>query len=67
VSEDFFQARTFDQKACDGGVMGACFMLGLYYENGFGGRKDYTMALTLFQKACDGGEPDGCTHLQSLH
>jgi hypothetical protein len=59
----YSEARPLFQKACDGGYMQGCTMLGRLYEDGQGVTEDQALARTLYQKACDGGNQDACTSL----
>ena len=63
VTQDYAQARTFYQKACDAGYMPGCTSLGYLYDSGKGSTQDYSQARRLYQQACDGGTGTGCTSL----
>jgi len=55
--------RTY-QRACDGGEIRRCTLLGLIYETGAGGDDpDVERAIELYRQACDFGLPIGCTRL----
>jgi hypothetical protein len=52
------------QRACDGGEVRSCTLLGLIYETGAGGDDpDVARAIELYRRACDAGLPSGCTRL----
>lgn len=55
---DFKEQRDMKilEKACDGGVLGACNNLGLVYAM----TRDYTKANTYFKPACDKGDMVAC-------
>lgn len=62
--EDDPRAGAFYQKACDGGEMTACALLGTCYWTGTCGViKDGSHGVDLFQKACDGGDMSACGQL----
>ena len=64
---DYQKAAELYQKACDSGVAGGCYNLGLLYDEGQGVNQDYQKAAQLFQKACDGGGALGCSNLGVLY
>ena len=53
------KAKEFGNKACEGGEMLGCFLLGIL--EGKQGNK--TTSLHFFKKACDGGRLEGCHYL----
>jgi hypothetical protein len=62
--EDDPRAGAFYRKACDGGEMAACALLGSCYWTGTCGViKDGPYGVELFQKACDGGDMGACGQL----
>jgi hypothetical protein len=48
------------ERACEGGELSSCTILGLIYESGAGGTRDLPRALELYQRTCDAGIPEGC-------
>lgn len=52
------------RRACNGGDVQSCTLLGLIYETGAGGDDpDVERAIVLYQRACDFGLAAGCTRL----
>ncbi len=52
------------RRACEGGELQSCTLLGLIYETGTGGDDpDVQRAIVLYQRACDFGLAAGCTRL----
>lgn len=66
VAQDFTQARTVFQTACDGGYASACSSLGVMYRYGEGVTQDYGQARSFYQKGCDGGDAQACQELKGL-
>jgi len=54
------QAFGYFQKACSGGIMPACGVLGRLYLLGDGCEKDAKSALLNYEKACNAGISDAC-------
>ena len=54
-------------KACDGGDMDGCGILGVMYDTGDGIRQDKQKASKLYKKACDGGFMRGCKNYKLLN
>ena len=48
------------QRACDGGDMQGCMILGAKYEGGLGVARSETRAVELYEWACDRGAMQGC-------
>ena len=69
----FYNNKEYDKafesfkKACDGGNMRACFILGAMYEYGNGVEKNEQKAAELYKKACDGGNMNGCGALGTMY
>ena len=69
----FYNNKEYDKafeplkKACDGGEMRGCSILGAMYANGNGAEKDFGKAVQLFKKACDGREMLGCRNLDIIY
>ena len=61
------QASPLLQKACDGGEMEGCAILGALYYSGNGVAQDYAEAKSLYQKGCNGGVMEGCSGLGVLY
>ncbi|MGF6148748.1 Beta-lactamase hcpA precursor [Kingella potus] len=60
-------ARAPLEKACNGGNMKGCNVLGNLYLNPYGGLgEDADKARALYRKACKGGYANACTNLQSM-
>ena len=56
------------KKACDGGHMKSCNVLGNLYLNPYSGLgEDGDKARALYQKACRGGYANACTNLEKLN
>jgi hypothetical protein len=72
-AKGLMQAKRYDQaiplarKACAGGVMNGCNLLGLIYQNGWGVARDDTRARSLFEETCNGGEVSGCGNLGYMY
>lgn len=55
------------QKACDGGNMKGCNVLGGLYLNEYSGLgMDDRRAKALYERACQGGYQNACTNLQNI-
>ena len=69
----FYDNKEYDKafesfkKACDGGNMRGCFILGAMYERGNGVEKNEQKAAELYKKACDGGNMVGCGNLGTMY
>jgi uncharacterized protein len=63
----FADAKPPAERACNGGNMHGCTILGYLYEHGLGVAQDYNQARSLFQKACDGGDMIACSNLGGLY
>jgi TPR repeat protein len=63
---DRSKARAYYERACNGGLAGACFDLGLLLVDG-GGEDDQAAAVKAYEQACDGGEMGGCVNLGVLY
>ena len=61
------QASYYVTKACEGGDMYACAVLGSMHAKGLGVRRNLDNAATYFKKSCDGGEGFGCLLLGKLY
>ena len=61
------EARPLLQKACDGGNMTGCYVLGHLYDFGQGVKHDPAQAIPLYQKACDAGEMSACSELSGYY
>ena len=58
-------AYPFLKKACDGGNMRGCNVLGNLYLNPSSGLgMDYAAAVKLYERACKGGYENACTNLE---
>ena len=58
-------AYPFLKKACDGGNMRGCNVLGNLYLNPSSGLgMDYATAVKLYERACKGGYENACTNLE---
>jgi hypothetical protein len=51
------------QRACDGGDLVACTVVGLIYETGAGGTRDVPRAVSLYQRSCARGVIAACQRL----
>ncbi len=51
------------RRACEGGEIRMCTVLGLIYESGAAGEADVERAIELYQRACDQDIAAGCTRL----
>ena len=58
--QDYTQALPLFEKACNGGIAGGCFNLGILYYKGEGAKQDSAKALGLFDKACQMKDESGC-------
>jgi TPR repeat protein len=67
VKQDYFKAKEFYKKGCDGGDAGGCFILGVLYYDGQGVRKSNVKAKEFFGKACDMGDNNGCKNYAILN
>jgi TIR domain/Sel1 repeat len=63
----YAEANPLARKACAGGIMTGCNLLGLLYQNGWGVERDYTQARSLYVEACNGGEVSGCGNLGYMY
>lgn len=63
---NYFKAKKFFTKACEGTNAQGCFMLGTLYLYGFGARQDSMIAKEFYGKACDFGEQTGCENYKKL-
>lgn len=63
---DDAKAATLLKKACDGGHIKSCSILGMFTEQGRGVAKDPGAAATLYEKACSEGEAGACGGLGAL-
>ena len=66
---DYLEAPThaypFLKKACDGGNMRGCNVLGNLYLNPSSGLgMDYAAAVKLYERACKGGYENACTNFE---
>ncbi|PPB68315.1 tetratricopeptide repeat protein [Campylobacter hyointestinalis] len=66
-NRDYFKAKKYFQKACDGGDAFGCGPLGDLYKLGQGVKQDYFKAKEYYQKSCDGGNAGGCGALGVLY
>jgi uncharacterized protein len=63
VTQNFTQAVSFLQRACDAGEPRGCSSLGTSYARGDGVAQDLARAAALYSRACDAGEAHGCAGL----
>jgi TPR repeat protein len=49
--------------ACDGGSVGDCVVLGVYYVRGLGTGRDFSRAVDLYERGCEEGIRSSCTYL----
>ena len=61
--KDFCKAADFYEKACNGGFMESCTLLGDSHANGDCGKQDNCKAVGFYEKACNGGNMLGCSYL----
>jgi hypothetical protein len=61
-SQDFPKAASYYQKGCDSGNAHACWVLGLFFQNGGNGIHDAQKAAVLFEKACDANLGEFISH-----
>ena len=54
-------------RACDGGDLFGCSVLGFRYETETGAPYDIARARALYERACDGGEVLGCGNLGEVY
>lgn len=67
MRSDATKAKLLYRKACDGGEMASCTMLGIATVQGRGGAiGDAAAARPIFQKACEGGHMAGCANLAGM-
>ncbi|MBL0702692.1 MAG: sel1 repeat family protein [Sulfurospirillum sp.] len=55
------------KKACDGGYVRGCYILGLLYDIGDGVKQNKQKAKELYGKACDRGLNSGCESYKFLN
>lgn len=58
--QDYSQAASLYQKACDGRRSSSCFKLATLYRIGQGVQTDIAMAKKFYGKSCQLGDPQGC-------
>jgi hypothetical protein len=63
----YSEALPLAQRACNGGIMNGCNILGMIYGNGWGVARNLALARSLYQTACTGGEVSGCGNLGYLY
>ena len=54
------------KEACTREMKGACYELGVLYENGWKVEQNVTMAMDYYRKACDLDYDDACDRLEKL-
>lgn len=64
---DYTQAMKLFDKACDGGNMYGCGLLGAMYYKGDGVEQNHLKSAILFDKACDSGDMKGCGVLGTMY
>ncbi|RLA08781.1 MAG: sel1 repeat family protein [Gammaproteobacteria bacterium] len=64
---NYTKAADLWQRACDGGVSGACYNLAVLYTNGTGVKKNPKIAFELYQKSCNNHYADACFNLGIMH
>ncbi|MEZ4469998.1 MAG: hypothetical protein R3F60_04165 [bacterium] len=67
ATADPAQARTFAQKACDGGRAAGCGALGGLLVRGLGGPRDPAAAAPLLERACAGKDGPACANLAVMY
>jgi len=55
------------QSTCDAGVQGACYQLGVIYDEGRGVTPDHDLALMQFDNTCEAGYAPSCTRLGEMY
>ena len=63
MTQDYAQAMSYWQKACDGGIERACENIGQLYWFGKSVSKDPLQAANFYRKGCSGGEMESCAEL----
>jgi len=64
---DYQKAAQLYQKACDGGEVFGCSMLGFLYEDGHGVKQNFSTAKQYHGKVCDLGDQLGCYNYRRLN
>ncbi|MDB4986631.1 MAG: hypothetical protein JWN04_1809 [Myxococcaceae bacterium] len=68
VAQDSARAGVLMKRACDGGDMPACTLMGLAYVLGrLGFTPDDQQAVSYLRRACDGGDAHGCGSLGNAY
>lgn len=67
LAKNYTQAFKFLTKACDGGIMSTCDLLGSLYENGQGVKQDGAKALELYIKTCKNNLGFGCESAAKIY
>ena len=59
------------EKACNGGIIGSCYNLGIMYYNGVGVEQSYKKAFDLWKKSCESNDEQtasrACNNLGILY
>lgn len=66
-AEEYHISKAFFERLCQAGGYVSCFILGSYYNFGFGVKQDYLKARELYKKSCDMKFGGGCFYLATLH
>ncbi|CUU79728.1 sel1 repeat family protein [Campylobacter hyointestinalis subsp. hyointestinalis] len=66
-NRDYFKAKKYFQKACEGENAGGCVSLGFLYELGQGVKQNKLKAKELYGRACDMGVQLGCEDYARLN
>ena len=66
MRNQYSEAFTFCQKACNLNEGSGCFALGYFYMDGVGVRQNYQTAKEYYRKACDLGVQEGCDNYWEL-
>ena len=68
VRQDYQQAKTYFEKACNLDDGGGCIVLGRLYDTpGIGVTTDAKKAKEYYGKACDLGEQQGCDEYRKFN
>lgn len=66
-AEEYHISKVFLERLCQAGGYSSCYVLGTYYNFGFGVKQDYLKARELYKKSCDMKIGVGCFYLATLN
>lgn len=66
-AKEYHISKAFFERLCQAGGYVSCYILGGYYDFGYGVKQDYLKARELYKKSCDMKFGGGCFGLATLY